>query len=37
MLFRYSGAMFRRHRASAPQKNAADAKLDKTSLSAGVF
>ena len=28
MLFRYSGAMFRRHRAPAPQKNAADAKLN---------
>ncbi len=29
--------MFRRHHALAPQKNAADAKLEKTSLSAGVF
>ncbi len=29
--------MFRRHHALAPQKNAVDAKLEKTSLSASVF
>jgi hypothetical protein len=34
---RFGRVVFHRHRALAPQKNAVDAKLEKTSLSASVF